>query len=72
LAHVPAAHHQANGMLRRNELTASPPPVPRSAPQGTPVALPYPILRRLSSPSQRCVAPRYALLRPLQRTAAAR
>src|SRR5262245_56273712 len=37
------------------------------APQGTPEALPYPILRHMSSPSQSHAAPRYALLRPLGR-----
>jgi hypothetical protein len=37
------------------------------APQDTPEALPYPILRRMSSPSQSRAAPRYALLRPLGR-----
>src|SRR5262249_56935233 len=39
-------------------------PVPRLSPQDTPAALPYPILRRLSSPSHRratpCVAWRQA------------
>ena len=41
----------------------SQPPVPRPSPQGTPEALPYPILRRLSSTSQSRAAPRYAMLR---------
>ena len=35
-------------------------PVPRPSPQGTPEALPYPSLRRLSSTSQRHAAPRSA------------
>jgi hypothetical protein len=35
-------------------------PVPRRSPQGTPEALPYPILRRLSSPSQSRATPRSA------------
>jgi hypothetical protein len=33
-------------------------PVLRLAPQGTPEGLPYPILRRLSSTSESCAAPR--------------
>ena len=37
-----------------------PPPFPRSSPQGTPEALPYPILRRMSSPSQSRAALRRA------------
>jgi hypothetical protein len=35
----------------------------RPSPQGTPEALPYPILRRLSSTNQSHAAPLYALLR---------
>jgi hypothetical protein len=35
-------------------------PVPRPSPQGTPEALPYPILRRLSSTSTGGAAPRAA------------
>jgi hypothetical protein len=35
------------------------PPVPRPSPQGTPAALPYPILRRLASTSQSRAAPRW-------------
>ncbi len=42
------------------------------APQGTPEALPYPILHRLPSPSQSRAAPRYTWLRPLRRAAVAR
>jgi len=38
-------------------------PFPRPSPQGTPAALPYPLLRRLSSTSQRRAAPRSAGLR---------
>ena len=34
----------------------SPPTSPRPSPQGTPAALPYPILRRLSSTNQRRAA----------------
>ena len=46
-------------------------PVPRPSPQGTPAVLPYPILRRLSSPGQvRRHAPPGGL--PLRRAAAAR
>jgi hypothetical protein len=37
-------------------------PVPRLSPQGTPEALPYPILRRLSSTSESGAAPRSAWL----------
>jgi len=37
-------------------------PVPRLSPQGTPEALPYPILRRLSSTSESCATPRSAWL----------
>ena len=50
---------QYRWILRQNTYLA--------APQGTPEALPYPILRRMSSPSQSRAAPRYALLRPLGR-----
>ena len=41
----------------------SKPPFPRPSPQGTPEALPSPILRRLSSTSQSRAAPRCAVLR---------
>jgi len=41
-------------------------------PQGTPEALLYPLLERMSSTSHSRAVPRYALLRPLRRAGAAR
>jgi hypothetical protein len=54
----------AEGGLTLLSVKSSPslskPPCPRPSPQGTPEALPYPSLRRLSSTSQRHAAPRSA------------
>jgi hypothetical protein len=41
----------------------SQPPVPRPSPQSAPEALPYPILRRVSSPSGSCAMPWNAFIR---------
>ena len=53
---IPTARHLKNE-------NASQPSFPRPSPQGPPAALPYPILRRLSSTSHRRAVPRSAWLR---------
>ena len=51
-----ASRGVANSQEGTNHVFWYSPPTPRSSPQGTPAALPYPILRRLSSTNQRRAA----------------
>jgi hypothetical protein len=62
---VPMRDEEELGSLERRLIlhNAPPSPFPETFPPGPPEALPYPILRRMSSTSQSRAAPRYALLR---------